>query len=50
MAFFLEVLLYIISIESRLNMLLVEGRFQSVENGRCHCRRNQGVSLESGSF
>ena len=21
-----------------------------MENGRCHCRRNQGVSLESGSF
>ena len=24
--------------------------FQSVENGRCHRRRNRGVSLESGRF
>ena len=31
-------------------MLLVEGSIQIVENGRCHHRRKQCVSLQSGSF
>ena len=43
----LYVRIIIISVASGLNLLLVEG---SISNGRCHRRRNQGVSLESGSF
>ena len=52
MAFFESAFVYHL-IANGLNMLLVEGSISKCGNSSCHCHwqgRNQGVSVESGSF